>query len=511
MPFPVVRITQQAANYVRLIAWLLLSIFKPHKLKLISSIALAVLCLSGQAAAIFAIYWYARTMERTGAASLRVPSLDFALTDATSVLAAVVIFSVSSLALSALFLFYSRMLVLRIVEDYCAQAVQSVVVAADALPDPRAPTASRILNQCGVSGLISGCKQAAVTAVILASTIPSTIGGVAAAAALIHVDMPLTFSILAASCLVAIMLYPCALRGSSMAKFQEKSQAAFQQQMRGLQWSPSVSAMANPATSRDMARGYFVRRRVTNEFALATSIATTALLGLVLYYLAGNALAGRAEWAIVIVYIGALRLTLGSVAALMRAFANVSSCYPQLVRYYLFANGSQDLARNDLGTLQCGEKLALGTLPDGQSIIVPAGTRLALLTTQSVREVRYALLQASCTSKGMPLGSTVIGPATGTRHEASIAIFHCESIGEPCEETQGLDTLLTDRVGVFLHHSPSMIGAFGERYLLTLKAGTFRSFQVLGTNASDAELARFERHASTTRRSEQVDEFEYAD
>ena len=87
MPFPVVRITQHAANYVRLIAWLLLSIFKPHKLKLISSIALAVLCLSGQAAAIFAIYWYARTMERTGAASLRVPSLDFALTDATSVLA----------------------------------------------------------------------------------------------------------------------------------------------------------------------------------------------------------------------------------------------------------------------------------------------------------------------------------------------------------------------------------------------------------------------------------------
>ena len=94
MPFPVVRIAQQAANYVRLIAWLLLSIFKPHKLKLISSIALAVLCLSGQAAAIFAIYWYARTMERTGAASLRVPLLDFALTDATSVLAAVVIFSV---------------------------------------------------------------------------------------------------------------------------------------------------------------------------------------------------------------------------------------------------------------------------------------------------------------------------------------------------------------------------------------------------------------------------------
>ena len=157
-PFPIVRIGQQVANYMRLIAWLLLNIFKPEKLKLIGSIALAVFYLAAQAAAIFAIYWYARTMEKTGAASLRVSSLDFAVADAASVLAAVVIFSVSSLALSALLLFFSRMLILRIVEDYCAQAVQWIVFAADALPDPRAPTASRILVQSGVGGLISGCK-----------------------------------------------------------------------------------------------------------------------------------------------------------------------------------------------------------------------------------------------------------------------------------------------------------------------------------------------------------------
>ena len=348
-------------------------------------------------------------------------------------------------------------------------------------------------------------------AVILASAIPTTIGGVAATSALLHADMQLTLSILGASCVLAIILYPFALRGASLARFQENSQSAFRQQVRRLQDELSVAATAETVTSSDMARGYFARRRVANEFAFVTSTMTTVLLGLVLYYLASNALAGRAEWAIVVVYIGALRIVLDSIAALMRAFAHVSSCYPQLVRYYLFANGSLDLARNELGTLQCGEKLALGTLPDGQSIVVPAGTRLALLTTQSAREVRYALLQASCTSKGMPLGSTVIGPATGTRHEVSIAIFQTGSTAASCEETQWLDSLLTNRVGVFLHHSPSMVGAFGERYLLTLKAGKFRSFQGLGTEASDAELARFKQHASSARRNEQDDDFEYAD
>ena len=235
-------------------------------------------------------------------------------------------------------------------------------------------------------------------AVILASAIPTTIGGMAATSALLHADMQLTLSILGASCVLAIILYPFALRGASLARFQENSQSAFRQQVRRLQDELSVAATAETVTSSDMARGYFARRRVANEFAFVTSTMTTVLLGLVLYYLASNALAGRAEWAIVVVYIGALRIVSDSIAALMRAFAHVSSCYPQLVRYYLFANGSLDLARNELGTLQCGEKLALGTLPDGQSIVVPTGTRLALLTTQSAREVRYALLQASCTS-----------------------------------------------------------------------------------------------------------------
>ena len=328
---------------------------------------------------------------------------------------------------------------------------------------------------------------------------------------LFHVDMPLTLSILAASSVVAMILYPFALRGASLAKFQEQSQAAFQQQVRSLHESPPDPEIANLATSRDMARGYFARRRVTNEFTLATGIATTALLGLVLYYMASNALAGRAEWAIFIVYVGALRLTLSSVAALMRAFASVSGFYPQLVRYYLFANGIQDLSRKELGTLQSGDKLALGTLPDGQSVIVPAGTRLALLTSQSARDVRFALIQAS-TNKGMPLSSTIIGSATEARHEASIAIFHCEFIGAACEgETQRLDTLLTDKVGVFLHHNPSTIGDFGERYLLTLTAGKFRSFEVLGTNASDAALARFGHQISMARRNEQADVFEYED
>ena len=510
MPFPVVRIAQQAANYVRLIAWLLLSIFKPHKLKLISSIALAVLCLSGQAAAIFAIYWYARTMERTGAASLRVPSLDFALTDATSVLAAVVIFSVSSLALSALFLFYSRMLVLESWRTTALRPCSPSSLLLTCLPDPRAPTASRILNQCGVSGLISGCKQAAVTAVILASTIPSTIGGVAAAAALIHVDMPLTFSILAASCLVAIMLYPCALRGSSMAKFQEKSQAAFQQQMRGLQWSPSVSAMADPATSRDMARGYFARRRVTNEFALATSIATTALLGLVLYYLASNALAGRAEWAIVIVYIGALRLTLGSVAALMRTFANVSSCYPQLVRNYLFANGSQDLRATSSARCNAARSWRLARFRMVEALLFPRG-RVSHCSPRN-RYARYAMhcYRQAARARGCRSArpSSVPQPELGTKRQSQ---FPLQTYWRAMRGNAGIRHLAHRPSGCVSSPQPEHDRRVWGAVSFDAEGRHVRSFQVLGTNASDAELARFERHASTTRRSEQVDEFEYAD
>ena len=137
------------------------------------------------------------------------------------------IFAVVSFVASACSLFLSRQLILRIVEDYYAQSLERLVLVADRLPDPRARTASGLLVEYGLSGLTTGCRSAALTAVVFANAIPSAIGGVGAAIVLFQIDMPLTAFLLAAAAAGAILLYPLALRAVSMAKFRERAQAAF--------------------------------------------------------------------------------------------------------------------------------------------------------------------------------------------------------------------------------------------------------------------------------------------
>ena len=51
------------------------------------------------------------------------------------------------------------------------------------------------------------------------------------------------------------------------------------------------------------------------EIVFAIEIGVTVILGVVVFYMASQALAGREEWAIFIAYVGALRIALGGATA----------------------------------------------------------------------------------------------------------------------------------------------------------------------------------------------------
>ena len=122
-----------------------------------------------------------------------------------------------------------------------------------------------------------------------------------------------------------------------------------------------------------------MRRRVLTELVFAIEIGVTILLGVVIYYMASQALAGREQWAIFIAYVGALRMTLNGVTLAIRAFASVSRYYPQIVRYYLFIKDMQKIDKTPLAEVRRGDKVFLGTLPNGQDVVVEVGDRLATL------------------------------------------------------------------------------------------------------------------------------------
>ena len=167
-----------------------------------------------------------------------------------------------------------------------------------------------------------------------------------------------------------------------------------------------------------------MRRRVLTELVFAIEIGITILLGVVIYYMASQALAGREQWAIFIAYIGALRMTLNGAALAIRAFASVSRYYPQIVRYYLFIKDMQKLDK----IAACRSAARRQGVPRHASQWPGCrrrGRRLSGDTRHwsSIREPMFALVGAKLVQTGEPVASAAIDPANIRKTPAGITLI----------------------------------------------------------------------------------------
>ena len=114
-----------------------------------------------------------------------------------------------------------------------------------------------------------------------------------------------------------------------------------------------------------------------------------------------------------IAYIAALRLTLTGIAQPIRAFAAVSRFYPQLVRYYLFARDMEKIDSVRFASVEQGDTVILGSLPNGVEVTAKAGNCLALVTREPLRDLQFALLDARLPKSKAPLATVIVDPAKG--------------------------------------------------------------------------------------------------
>ena len=244
-----------------------------------------------------------------------------------------------------------------------------------------------------------------------------------------------------------------------------------------------------------------MRRRVLTELVFATEIGITILLGIVIYYMASQALAGREQWAIFIAYVGALRMTLNGASLAIRAFASVSRYYPQIVRYYLFVKGMQKLDLITLADVRRGEKVLLGTLPNGQDVVVEAGDCLSVLAGAQIREPMFALVGAKLVRTGEPVGSVIIDPDNVRRSPAEIALVSGQRLDKNREQlTALLEDPLKDKVTLIVYNNADKAGSFGEKWVLTVDDSELKRFAPLGTEEGEFALKEFAAIAAARRK-----------
>jgi ABC-type multidrug transport system fused ATPase/permease subunit len=502
------RIVRQGRNYTTLVGWLLYRAFSGRTYQLAKAVALSLLHLGSQAAAIYVVYWYGRQMEKTGLVT--VPFLDIAVNLKTEPqwLWAIVAVATLCFSVSAALLYLSRKQLLDMVEKYFARSLEQLVLLTLRVPDPRAPVATHLFEDHGLGGLAMGGRRGVLIAMSFANAITAVVGGLGAAFFLFRIDLPLTLVIICSALVAAIFLYPLTLRAVKSAKDREKAQEVFRTEMLALYDNPNSVHTAKGLESADeLARLYMMRRRVLTELVFATEIGITILLGIVIYYMASQALAGKEQWAVFIAYVGALRMTLVGASSAIRAFAAVSRYYPQIVRYYLFMKDIEKIDATALAEVRRGDMVILGTLHNGEDVVVEAGTWVTLLSRRRMREAICVFVGAKLQRTGEPVATFIVDPNDVMGTSAGLALIQASRLKQEVQQTQ-LRDLLKDKVTIVVAQDAAKVGAFGETYVLTADDDELWRFAMLGTEHADAALKEFTLKAAKATRGDMADDEE---
>ena len=484
------------ANYTTNLAWLIRRSVEGRKLKVAAVFALGQLSLAAKAAALAALYWYAAQTQSDAVVSLGPLGIELRAREDLLLLWAVVVASAVCFLASSGFLYLSQNILIGIGEEDFARRLTEVIRIARRLPDPRAPEASRIFLESGLTKVNRGCRHGASSTVTLLSAVTPMVGGVVAGAALLVIDPVLTSMLVITAALWCMLLYPLMMRQLKIADRVVRGRTAFANESRALLQSPPVAGVPEKLGSAvKLAEVMIGRRRVANDMTLVLQSGVAVIGTLAALYLAYRIIDGNGAWPIFIVYLGGLRIALNGCFAVPRTFGRVSRLYPRLVVFIQFLQSAARIDREPLGRAGAGDAVLLGSLPDGTTVSVRGGDRIALAAFGKPPMVQAAFLEASAAATGRPVAAAWVHPAdlsARAREDAPIRLVEADDLAEmePPAARAFLDRV-NDGVTAIVYRDETRIGAFGEPHLIVVDDGAFTASVPLGSAKSRAVLESF--------------------
>ena len=150
---------------------------------------------------------------------------------------------------SSSFLYLSQNTLIGITEKSFPESLTECLRIARRLPDPRAPEASQIFLERGLTQVNRGCRYGASSTLALLNAVTPLIGGVAAGVALLVIDPILTSMLAVAAALWSALLYPLMKRQVKFTDRLAKAKAEFSRESREALRSPFDLAGGTTSTS----------------------------------------------------------------------------------------------------------------------------------------------------------------------------------------------------------------------------------------------------------------------
>ena len=330
----------------------------------------------------------------------------------------------------------------------------------------------------------------------LLGAVTPLIGGVGAGAVLMVIDPILTSVLAIAAALWSVLLYPFMRRQLKINDRMIQGKRDFALESRALLEASPATDVPEPLRSAvRLAEVTIGRRRMANAMKLVLQIGVAVIATLAALYLAHRIMNGGGDWPVFIVYLGGLRIALNGGFAVPRSAGQVSRFYPRLLVLIRFIQSAGQIDVETLGRAGAGDRVSLGSLPDGTDISARGGDRIALATLVKPLAVRGAFLQASAANSGLPIAAAWVKPAdlsTDTDRDASILLVDYEDLAlMETAEAQAWLAQIDDRVVAIVYRDKTPVGAFGEPHLVVVDDDGLTASVALGTAESDAALESF--------------------
>ncbi len=497
---PLGRFARRGRNYGHTILWTLRDTFAAEPRRFAMALLLGGLSLAAQALAVLVVYGYSQTIQRDGSLVVPFVGIDWsARTDVPFLLAVVAGFA-TSLSAVALLNFLSQGLLLGIVRRSMTRAIERLARAVNALPDPRAPVASRIAARMGFAGLNGGLGASARSAFLIVQTIPPFLGAVAAGGLLLWMEPILTSILIGVAATWTALLYPIALRTVRYARTLRRAVVTLRRDFRIIPTAPAVWMNAH-----DVADSYTGWLGARVRIIVVVGVGIALIVSIAIYVMGAAMMGGSQEWPALVAYIGALQVALNGAFRMVRVMAIVSRHYVAMVRNRLLV---QDLTglRRPTRPLGRGELITLARGREGEPITAAVGELLAVMGPGSIHQIQLAALGAK-DAQGSVVRSAAL--ARDVRQtplpDAPIVFVDGRLLGSGRGE---LEKLLADRLVVVVHTNPATVGRFGEGRLLLVEHDTITLAAPLGSEEATKALRRAANRAAKDRHRENDDEFD---
>ena len=494
-------VVQSGTSYTTNLAWLVTRNVEGRRLKVLAGFALGQLSIAAQAAAFGALYWYAAQTQADAIVSLGPLGFELRAGEDLVLLGGVVAASAVCFLASSSFLYLSQNTLIGITEKSFPESLTECLRIARRLPDPRAPEASQIFLERGLTQVNRGCRYGASSTLALLNAVTPLIGGVAAGVVLLVIDPILTSMLAVAAALWSALLYPLMKRQVKFTDRLAKAKAEFSRESREALRSPfDLAGGTTSMSAAKLAKVMYGRRQIANRMRLVLQIGVALIVAVAALYVAYRIIEGDGDWPIFIVYIGGLRIALNGCFAAPRTFGEVSRFYPRLVVLIQFLQSAARIDGGPIAHVGIGDTVMLGTLADGTAVTVQGGDRLALAALVRAPLVQMAFLQARHMATGLPVATTWVQPA-GIEPSASgvgIRLVEAEHLGamDP-PEASALLQRMSDAVTVIVHRDETLVGAFDEPHLVVVDEDGFTAHTSLGTAESRMVVKSFFDQAQT--------------